>query len=297
MRLWWQHPGWVCGQTGHWGGLHLFFQQMKSGLSLTHATNRALILTHMNPFPYASALCTSMYYLTYSSESPHDVDISTSPYYREENWGKEVLNNLSKIENKELCIMSLNPTTLTSSKKSKNLPSSITLIRKLYPVWYSPPLGQWGCTWWGGKENPGGKVTGHTQGHILLVFPFIWNIQESEKIYRDREQMIICQELERGRNEKWLLNGYRASFLGVMKIFWNYIGCTTLGLYQRSLMGCCIWCVFYHKRVLQKRTLTGKATQGVGTRKLWKLTHYLAKKHQPALKELRLQTKFPFNTV
>lgn len=119
-------------------GSPLFFQQMKSGPDLTHATNRALILTHMNPFPYAKRLCTSMYYLTYSSESP-DVDISTSPYYEEGKTEARSVELLSKIENKELCIMSLNPTTLTSSKKSKNLPSSITLIAKAVPtVWYSP---------------------------------------------------------------------------------------------------------------------------------------------------------------
>lgn len=56
-----------------------------------------------------------------------------------ENWGKEGLTSLPKVKNKELYIISLNPPTTLISSKSYNLPSSITLILKLYPPWNTAP--------------------------------------------------------------------------------------------------------------------------------------------------------------
>lgn len=56
-------------------------------------------------------------------------------FIRKENRGKEVLNNLPKVKNKKLYIISLNPlTTWTGSEKSRDLPSSVSLIPKLYPT-------------------------------------------------------------------------------------------------------------------------------------------------------------------
>lgn len=73
-----------------------------------------------------------MYYLVESPEQPHDVG--------KENRSNEVLNNLPKVKNKKLYIISLNPPrALTDSEKSHNLPSLVSVIPKPYPPWDTAP--------------------------------------------------------------------------------------------------------------------------------------------------------------
>ena len=62
--------------------------------------------------------------------------------------------------------------------------------------------------------------------------------------------MIICQELEVVGMRSDCLMATGLPFWGDENILELHSGdgCTTLWLYQRSLMGCCILRVFYHKK-------------------------------------------------
>lgn len=82
-----------------------------------------------------------------------------------EDQSKEVVNNLLKVKNKKLYIISLNPlTTLTVSETSRHLPSSVSLISKSYPpgdTAATRAMGLQTLAWKGGTMS--GKINGtHT---------------------------------------------------------------------------------------------------------------------------------------
>ena len=168
VRLWWQHSGCICGQTGHWGvSIIISANDVRPGL--THATKQACDTdTHE-----AISMCKCPMYF---HVSPHLL-LRIAPWYR---YQYISILQVEKTEAKKCWITCLRSRTRSSTsfhliRQPDQLKEVKELAQLNHPdyqavptLWYSPPLGQWECKWW----VEGGTLSGksdrtHTRPHIV----------------------------------------------------------------------------------------------------------------------------------